>query len=288
MARDLIDRTALLRHRARAKAAPVTVLHEIAATEISERLTDINRSFTSIAIVTGEPSVWKRYWPDAKIVQDSETLSLNHGAHDLIIHGLALHWANDSVGQIIQCRRALKPDGLFLSAQFGGRSLHELRSALAEAEIALCGGLSPRVLPMAELRDLGQLLIRAGLALPVADSNVLHLSYGSFPELLQDLRQMGETNALADRRRTFTRRHLFAKAAAFYQANFTDAEHRLNATVEMIFLTGWAPDPSQQKPLRRGSAMARLADALGTTEFDLGDAAGYPTNSKKTSPSDES
>jgi len=275
MARDLIDRPALLRHRARIAPAPVTFLHEIACQEISERLTEVNRSFTSVAIVTGFAGFWRKTWPNATIVTDSEVLDLSPQSYDLVIHGLAMHWSNDPVGQMIQCRHALRPDGLFLSVQFGGRSLNELRTILAEAETALTGGLSPRVLPMADLRDLGGLLIRAGFALPVADSTVLPITYASLPDLLRDLRQMGETNALSARSRNFTSRSLMEKAAALYHRHFSTAEDRLAATAELVFLTGWAPDPSQQQPLRPGSAQARLAEALGTTEIDAGDSAGY-------------
>ena len=287
MARDLIDRPALLRHRARAERAPESFLHQIAHEEISERLKEVNRSFKSVAIVTGQPKFWQEKWPEARVLPDTEVLGLEAGTHDLVIHALALHWANDPLGQIIQCRRALRPDGLFLSVQFGGRALHELRSALAEAEIALSGGLSPRVLPTGELRDLGALLLRADLALPVADSTLVSLSYASLPDLMRDLRQMGETNALTDRRKTASSRALFAKAAEIYAAHFSDAQQRLMATVEMVYLTGWAPDPSQQQPLRPGSAAARLADALNTTEFDAGEATVYPAQDNKADAPDD-
>jgi len=156
----------LIRNRARALGrTPALFLHEDAAAEIEERLNEVNRTFTSAAVVTGFAEPWREILPQAKIVPDDETLALEPGAHDLVIHALGLHWSNDPVGQIVQCHRALRPDGLFLAVMFGGQTLVELRAALAEAEIAVAGGLSPRVLPMAEIRDLGALLQRAGFAL---------------------------------------------------------------------------------------------------------------------------
>jgi len=166
------------------------------------------------------------------------------------------------VGQIVQCRRALQADGLFLAVAFGGETLSELRVALAEAEVAEMGGLSPRVAPMAEVRQWGALLQRAGLALPVADSLPSDVRYDDLFALMRDLRQMGETNALLERHRRPVRRSLFNRAAALYATRFGDEAGRLRATFELIFLTGWAPHESQQKPLRPGSARSRLADAL--------------------------
>ena len=264
----LTDRAALAYHRARAGGAGAWFLHEEAQFELQERLIDVNRTFTKPAIVTGHPEVWGPLLPDAKVVPDDETLALEPEAHDLVIHAMALHWADDPVGQLIQCRRALRPDGLFLGVCFGGQTLHELRSALAEAEVAETGGLSPRVAPMAEVRDLGGLLQRAGFALPVADTLTRAVSYRDVPHLVQDLRAMGETNALADRHRHMVPRGLFARAAHIYQQAFPAESSRITATFELQFLTGWAPAPDQQQPLRPGSAQARLADALGTTEYD--------------------
>ena len=231
----------------------------------------VNRSFTSIAVVTPFPSVWAARLPDARIVQDQETLDLNAEAFDLVIHAVSLHWSNDPLGQMIQCRRALRPDGLFLAAGLGGQTLTELRSCLGEAEVALTGGLSPRVAPMAEIRDLGALLQRSGLALPVADNQVLTVEYRDAWHLMRDLRHMGESNALQDRVRTPTRRSLFADAAAHYEAHYSTAGGRVTATFELIYLTGWAQDPNQQKPLRPGSAQQRLAAALATSETPLPD-----------------
>jgi hypothetical protein len=175
------------------------------------------------------------------------------------------------VGQLVQARRALRPDGLCLMSLFGGQTLHELRSALAEAEVRVTGGLSPRILPMAEIRDLGGLLQRAGLALPVADSITLRVSYADPFALMRDLRAMGEGNALDARLRRPTRRAVLEEAARIYTELHADADGRIPATFEMIFLSGWAPDASQPKPLRPGSAQTRLADVLGGVESKLQD-----------------
>jgi SAM-dependent methyltransferase len=259
----LTDRAALLRNRARAGRDPALFLQEEAADEVQERLSEVNRTFTAPAVVTGFPGLWAERIPGARIVGDDDVLALEPGAHDLVIHALCLHWANDPVGQLVQCRRALVPDGLFLGVLFGGQTLAELRAALAEAEAAVTGGLSPRVLPMAEIRDLGALLQRAGFALPVADSATRQVSYRDAFHLMADLRAMGEGNALAARLRRPSRRTVFAEAARRYDAVWGTGGGRVTATFEMIHLTGWAPHDSQPKPLRPGSATQRLADALG-------------------------
>ncbi len=262
----LTDRPALTRNRRR---ADTFFLHEIAIQEIKERLSEVNRTFTDMTIVTGFPSVWGPAFPAARLISDSETLALEAGSCDLIVHAMALHWSGDPVGQLVQCRHALRPDGLFLSAAFGGQTLHQLRSALAEAETQITGGLSPRVAPMAEIRELGGLVQRAGLALPVADSIVQTVSYRDMFQLMHDLRAMGEANALEARLRHPTRRSIFNRAAEIYSGSFAQ-DGRIPASFELIFLAGWSPDDNQQKPLRPGSARARLADALGTVEKPLG------------------
>ena len=258
----LTDRAALARNRARAR---VFFLQEEARDEVQERLTEVNRTFTAPVVVSGFPGLW----PDFPVVPDDETLALREGAHDLVIHALALHWANDPVGQLVQCRRALQPDGLFIGLMFGGQTLYELRACLAEAEAEVTGGLSPRVLPMGEIRDLGALLQRAGFALPVADSFTKTVLYRDAFHLMADLRAMGEGNALMARLRRPTRRAVLARAAALYQDRFAGADGRIPATFEIIALTGWAPHDSQQKPLRPGSATARLAEALQAAERPL-------------------
>lgn len=270
----LTDRHALIRQRARARAAGLAgFLHDELRAEIEERLKEVNRSFTAPAVVTGHPELWADLMPGARVVPDDPVLDLAPGAHDLVIHALCLHWADDPVGQVIQCARALRPDGLLLAALFGGRTLNELRAALAEAEVAETGGLSPRVLPMADIRELGGLLGRAGLALPVADSLVRRVLYRDAWHLMADLRAMGEGNALDGRLRHPTRRAVLRGAAERYAEAFATPEGRIPATFETVVLTGWRPHDSQQKPLRPGSAAARLADALGTAETPLNDPA---------------
>jgi hypothetical protein len=265
---QMTDRNALLAHRVRADHDGGLFLHHTAADDLQDRLSMVNRSFTSPAIVTPFPSVWEGRIANAVIVPDEDLLDLIPGAHDLVIHAMALHWANDPVGQLIQCRHALKNDGLLLTAGFGGQTLHELRAVLAQAESEITGGLSPRVLPMGEIRDLGGLLQRAGFALPVADGFPLTVSYESAFHLMKDLRAMGETSALTNRPKGFARRALFQRAAELYAQSFSE-DGRITATFELIFMTGWAPDASQPQPLRPGSAQERLADALGTSEGKL-------------------
>ncbi|MBN8629228.1 MAG: methyltransferase domain-containing protein [Rhodobacterales bacterium] len=268
----LTDRSALTRHRARARRLPghdgALFLHRLALSDLQERLSEVNRRFTAPAVVTGSPEIFGDF-PGAAISDDGDMIALEPGAHDLVVHAMSLHWANDPVGQLVQCRRALKPDGLFLAVLPGGRSLQELRACLAEAEAAVTGGLSPRVLPMGEIRDLGALMQRAGFALPVADSLLQTVEYRDFSALLSDLRAAGESNALAARLRHFTRRAVLTEAARIYRSSYSTPEGRLRATVELVFLTGWAPHESQQQPLRPGSAKARLADALGVPEKPL-------------------
>ncbi|MGJ8582834.1 MAG: class I SAM-dependent methyltransferase [Marinosulfonomonas sp.] len=266
----LTDRTALDRNRSRASAmeTPTTFLQEEAILEIQERLKQVNRTFTDPVIVTGFGDLWREIVPNAGIVADTEILDLKPGAHDLVIHAMGLHWANDPVGQLAQALQSLRPDGLFLAILFGGNTLTQLRDSLARAEVSVTGGLSPRIAPMGELRDLGGLLQRAGFALPVADSTITNVTYETAFHLMRDLRAMGEANALADRNRRPLRRAVLAQAAMNYHETYGQ-DGRIPATFEMIVLTGWAPAENQQKPLRPGSAISRLADALGTDESSV-------------------
>ncbi|MBE0413107.1 SAM-dependent methyltransferase [Yoonia sp.] len=265
---QLVDRTALLRNRARAQAESL-FLHEASAAEVHERLNEVNRTFKSVAIVTGFPDFWRGQFPDATVVHDDDTLALRPGVHDLVLHTMALHWANDPVGQLVQCRHALEPDGLLIAMFLGGQTLHELRRSLAEAEAMITGGLSPRIAPMGEIRDLGALLQRAGFGLPVADGTTLTASYANAFHLMHDLRKMGENNALVGRPRHITRRNILTEASSIYAANFHNDAGRVDATFDIITLTGWAPSETQPQPLRPGSAKIRLADALGTVETPL-------------------
>jgi len=260
----LTDRDRLDAQRRRAEAAGFAdFLHRAARDEVEERLAMVNRGFTAPAIVTPFPQLWADLLPGVAVVPDDPVLALGPGNHDLVIHALGLHWADDPVGQIVQCTRALVPDGMFLGLTFGGQTLAELRQALAEAEVEETGGLSPRILPMGEIRDLGALLQRAGLALPVADSITLTATYADALALMRDLRAMGETNAMTQRLRRPTGRRVIARAATLYADAHGLPDGRIPATFEIVALTGWAPGPGQPQPLRPGSATTRLADALG-------------------------
>ena len=261
----LTDREALLRHRARAcRQGLADFLHRFAAHEVQDRLLAVNRKFTSPAVISGFPGLWSELLPGALSVADDPLLELSPGSHDLVIHALSLHWAEDPVGQIVQSARALREDGLFIGICFGGRSLYELRAAMTQAEAEIAGGLSPRILPMGEIRDLGGLLPRAGLALPVADQVTQQASYRDLFHLARDLRAMGETNAMAARPRHPTRPAIFARAAQIMAENHPDRDNpsRVIASFDLVFLTGWAPSETQQKPMRPGSATHSLAEAL--------------------------
>lgn len=215
--------------------------------------------------------------PGADCVGDPEALPFGAGAgFDLAVSALALQHVNDLPGVLVQLRRALRPDGLFLGCLLGGATLTELRQAFLQAESETEGGASPRVAPFAELRDLGGLLQRAGFALPVVDADTIRVRYSDPFALMRDLRAMGLTNALSDRRRTPLRRATLMRAAALYAERFSDPDGRLRATFEVLWLSGWVPHESQQKPLRPGSAQTRLAEALGTAEHRLTPDAGEP------------
>jgi len=283
----IFDRALQRRRLARALAAgPAEFLLDRAVDEILDRLAAVKRRFLAIAdigtplpqlaarlanaetivarlaplpAVLGPPSL-------LRLVGDEEALPFKAQSFDLAVSALALHNVNDLPGALAQIRRCLRPDGLFLGCLLGGRSLEELRGALAAAEIEIAGGTSPRVAPFADVRDMGGLLQRAGFALPVADVEPLSVRYANMFALLADLRAMGATNALVERLRRPARRRLFLRAAQIYAREHADPDGRVRATFELIFLSGWAPHESQQKPLRPGSAQMRLADALGAKE----------------------
>jgi SAM-dependent methyltransferase len=203
------------------------------------------------------------------VVADEEALPFRAAVFDLVVSALSLQFVNDLPGALVQVRRVLKPDGLFVAALAGGATLTELRQSFAAAESEIEGGISPRVAPFADVRDLGALLQRAGFALPVTDVDRITARYDSAFALMHDLRRMGASNALIDRRRVPLRR-----AMLIYAERFADADGRLRATFDIVWLAGWAPHPSQQQPLRPGSAQTRLADALGTREISTGEKAG--------------
>jgi SAM-dependent methyltransferase len=210
----------------------------------------------------------------ADVVGDLEVLPFAAASLDLTASLLALHAVNDLPGALLQIRRSLRPDGLFIGCLLAGQSLTELRQVLLAAEVEVSGGASPRVAPFADLRDLGSLLQRAGFALPVVDSELVTVRYGDLFGLLRDLRAMGWANALLERSRKPLRRAVLLRAAELYAERFSDPDGRLRASFEIVWLSGWAPHESQQKPLRPGSAKARLADALGVTEVGAGEKPG--------------
>ncbi|MCP5366865.1 MAG: methyltransferase domain-containing protein [Hyphomicrobiales bacterium] len=201
--------------------------------------------------------------PGPRVAADAEALPFADHSFDAVLSNFDLHWVNDLPGALVQARRVLKPDGLFLAVMAGGATLHELRRALSEAEEAVDGGVSPRVSPFADVRDVGNLLQRAGFALPVADSETVTVSYGDPLRLMADLRGMGESNAVIARRRRPLRRETLLTAAARYRDLFAGADGRVPATFELVTLTAWAPHPSQQRPLAPGSGAVDLGDALG-------------------------
>ncbi|MHA1165242.1 MAG: methyltransferase domain-containing protein [Alphaproteobacteria bacterium] len=208
-----------------------------------------------------------------RVVCDEEFLPFKSQSLDLVISGLTLHMVNDLPGALVQIRRALKPDGLFLAAVLGGRTLMELREAMALAEDEIDGGVSPRVAPFADVRDYGALLMRAGFALPVTDSDAVNVTYATPFDLMRELQGMGASNALAERRKLPLKRSTLMRVAEIYTSRFPAGSSRVGATFEIIHLTGWAPDASQPKPLAPGSARMRLADALDTQEHSTGEKA---------------
>ena len=252
----IFDRNAIALHRARAAriGGDAFLVHE-AADGLTARLAGIKRDF---------PRRMELVFDGGERVAAPEPL-------DLLTSVLTLHSVNDLPGVLVQARRTLKPDGLFLAALFGGDTLTELRQSLAAAEIEIKGGVSPRVSPFADVRDLGGLLQRAGFALPVADVERTVVRYGDMFSLVRDLRVMGETNALAERSRKPLGRDMLAATTRHYADHFADGDGKLRATFDIVYLTGWAPHESQQQPLRPGSAKTRLADALGTREQGSGE-----------------
>lgn len=267
---QIFDRGLLQAREARAEAlGRADFLHTHVASELSDRLALVQRTFTRTAELGGR---W-RVLPGAtaSAIGADETITLEPGAYDLIVSGLALHFVNDLPGVLVQVRRALKPDGLFLAALFGGDTLAELRQAFAQAESEIEGGMSPRVAPFADVRELGALLQRAGFALPVVDADKLTVRYDNVVALMHDLRRMGSTNILRERRRTPLRRRTLLRMAEIYGERFADGDGRLRATFEIVWLSGWSPHESQQQPLKPGSAKHRLADALNAREIPSGE-----------------
>ena len=285
----IFDRALLRLRRRRAMAlGPVTFLLDRVADDMADRLAAVLRRFdVAVDLATPGPavrtaiarlgSVGTIVAADAisgAVIADEEMLPFGDATIDLVVSALALQFANDLPGVLVQIRRALKPDGLFLAALLGGETLTELRQSFAEAESDVEGGVSPRVAPFADLRDLGALLQRAGFALPVTDADRVTVRYDTAFALMHDLRRMGATNVLLARRRTPLRRATLLRMAEIYSSRFADADGRVRATFEIVWLSGWAPHPDQQQPLRPGSAKTRLADALGAREISAGEKAG--------------
>jgi SAM-dependent methyltransferase len=226
--------------------------------------------FSQAVMATGRARPLRAGGHGGDVIIDEEAPPFAPGSFDLIVSGLALQWVNDLPGVLAQTRRMLAPDGLFLACLVGGASLVELRSALAQAEVEIAGGASPRVSPFVDVRDMGALLQRAGFALPVADVDSFTLRYDSMFALMEELRAMGAANVLAKRARRPLRRDIVARAAQIYAERFSDADRRVRATFDIVWASGWAPHESQQKPAPRGSATMSLEDAMKAPR--LGDA----------------
>jgi SAM-dependent methyltransferase len=298
----IFDRICHRAHRTRAAAlGPSTFLIDRVAEDLCDRLAAVLRRF-EFALDVGTPTdavrrvlaasgkvgiiiaadalvgtAAFRHLSDSRgksaaqlcIAADEEALPFRDASLDLVVSALALQFVNDLPGVLIQIRRALRPDGLFLAALAGGETLTELRQAFAVAEAEIEDGISPRVAPFPDVRDMGVLLQRAGFALPVTDVDRLTARYDSPISLMHDLRRMGATNALVERSRRPLKRATLTRMSEIYAERFADRDGRIRATFEIIWLSGWAPHASQQKPLAPGSARRRLADALGTKETRL-------------------
>jgi NADH dehydrogenase [ubiquinone] 1 alpha subcomplex assembly factor 5 len=291
----IFDPRAVRLHRARAVPGGADFLAAEAAERLADRLGDVTRRFPrALDLGSGRGAMARalagrggvewlvamdaahdcaRVAAAPRLVAEAEALPFAPASFDLVLSNLALHWTNDLPGALLQLRHVLRPDGLLLAALWGGETLGELRRALIEAELAEEGGASPRVSPFADVAALGGLLQRAGFALPVVDADLIEVSYPNALALMRDLRAMGEANAIVERRRAFTRRATLMRAVALYAELFGRADGRIPATFQLVTLTAWAPHQSQPKPLRPGSAAARLADALGSAEQSAGDKA---------------
>lgn len=289
---QLIDSVAHRRYRNRAASGfgAVNFLKQAAADRLADRLEIVRRRFPLVldlgahhgemakaALVSGkvdrvicaDPSLGmvEHITKDTpSLVIDYDNVNFREGSFDAITSAFSMHWVNDLPGMLTRMRRWLKPDGLLLLSMAGGISFGGLRSCLAEAESQTAGGLSPRVLPMADIRDLGGLLGRAGFGLPVADSDTLSVSWADPLQMMRELRQMGESNALLGRANHITRRDTIMQAVTLYQDRFSTDDQRVNADIELITLTAWSPSPDQQKPLKPGSADIHLGDFLNSDQ----------------------
>ena len=291
----IFDRELLQKRRARAAAAVTE--HDFLLQRVAEdfvwRLSLVNRAFPVVVnlgahhglvsretrklpgveiVIDADPSpamLDKAQGP--RVLADEEILPFKPRSLDLVVSGLSLQHVNDLPGTLVQIERTLKPDGLFMAAMLGGETLKELRQSFVLAETEILGGASPRVAPFADVRDLGSLLQRAGFSLPVTDSDLVETGYANALELMRDLRAMGASNVVLERSRTPLSRRVLVRAAEIYAEQFSRPDGRIKATFEILTMTGWSPHASQQKPLRPGSAKARLADALNVPEVPGGD-----------------
>ncbi|WP_417670268.1 methyltransferase domain-containing protein [Roseibium sp.] len=290
---DLFDRSLLKqrRQRALATAKPGSdFLLETVADDLADRLTALSRTFeigvdlgghtgriTEIMAQCGkvgqvlradlmcaDPNI-----PAPDLVFDDALPPFREASVGLFVSALSLHWVNDLPGTLVQIRKALQPDGLFLGVLLGGDTLFELRDVLMRAELEVTGGAAPRVSPFADIRDLGALLQRAGFSLPVTDTDRLTVRYASMFNLMQDLKAMGATSILTERSKKPLPRSILMRAAELYAQDYSDPDGRIRATFALVSLSGWSPHESQQKPLRPGSAKTRLADALGAQEVSF-------------------
>jgi SAM-dependent methyltransferase len=284
---SVFDRIALRRQRDR--TAPHLAGYDFLIREVGERLLerlcDVRRGFALALelgchtgqlarVLRGRKDIGELVQTDLslamarraegpRLVADEEALPFGADTFDLVLSCFSLHWVNDLPGTLAQVRHALKPDGLFLAAMPGGTTLHELREALMRAELELDGGAGLRVSPFADLRDAGALLQRAGLAMPLVDVETITVTYDHPLKLIQELRAMGEANALSERLRRPLRRATLLRAAELYHELFADSRGRVPATFEILMLSAWKPAPTQPQPLRRGSGRVRLVEALG-------------------------
>jgi SAM-dependent methyltransferase len=297
----LFDRSLLRarKDRAAGEFEQYDFLHARAADDLLDRVESVNRDFETCLVIGGGGAVGRalagrpvaagkigtlieaelapamaRRSSCAPLVLDEEYLPIAEQSVDLVLSCLSLHWVNDVVGALIQLNHALKPDGFFAGALFGGATLSELRQAMKQAEADLGGEPAARISPFADAIDMAGLLSRAGFAMPVSDVDRVTARYGNSFVLMRDLRKMGETSVLADRPRTPGTKGLFVKTAQVYSSAFAEDDGKIPATFELVHFAGWAPHPDQPRPKRPGSAKARLADALGVEERSAGDTAG--------------
>lgn len=293
---NVFDRSLVRAHRDRAAKTweDFDFLHKEVAERLCDRLDDVVRDFplaldlgchggdigeiiqgrggieTLVQCDLSEGMVKRADAQNAlSLVADEEVLPFGANQFDLIMSNLSLHWVNDLPGALLQINRSLKPDGLFIGTMFGMETLGELRQSLQQAEMEVDGGMSPRISPFADVRDIGMLLQRAGFNLPVVDADMITVSYENPLKLLKDLKGMGENNKVLDRRKVFTKRDLIFKAMEKYIEEFKGEDGRVPASFQVMYLTAWKPDPSQQKPLQPGTATHKMADAFGVPEHVL-------------------